>query len=174
MQIHFASRIATFVLCLAAGPAIAAVTESTTNSFVISHRAEVNATPAAVYAALAQVPRWWNPAHSYSGKAENMSIELRAGGCWCEQFDGSSVEHARVVLAWKDRLLRLEGGLGPLQDLAVSTALTFAIATVEGKTMLVMTYRVRGADATLDKLAPVVDKVMVEGFERLAAFAAKG
>jgi uncharacterized protein YndB with AHSA1/START domain len=173
MQLHLASRIATIALCCFAGPSIAAVAEVTPQSFVISHRAEVNATPAAVYAALAQMPRWWNPQHSYSGKSENLSLDVRAGGCWCEQWDGGSVEHARVVLAWRDKLLRLEGGFGPLQDLAVTAVLTFGIATAEGKTTLVMNYRVRGPDANLDKLAPIVDKVLVEGFERLVAFASK-
>jgi hypothetical protein len=173
MQLQPASRIATLVLCLAATPAIAAVASVTPQSFVINHRAELSATPAAVYAALGQIPQWWNPAHTYSGKSENLSLDMRAGGCWCETWDGGSTEHARVLYAGRDKMLRLEGGFGPLQDLAVTAVLTFSIATVEGKTVLTMTYRVRGPDANLDKLAPIVDKVIGEGFERLVALASK-
>ena len=69
--------------------------------------------------------------------------------------------------------LAFKGGFGPLQDLAVTAVLTFAIATLEGKTQLTMTYRVRGPDANLDKLAPIVDKVVGEGFGRLVEFAGK-
>jgi uncharacterized protein YndB with AHSA1/START domain len=173
MQFQLASRIATFALGLAATPALAAVASVTPQSFVIHHRAELNATPATVYAALAQIPQWWNPAHTYSGKADNLSLDMRAGGCWCETWDGGSVEHARVLYAGRDKMLRLEGGFGPLQDLAVTAVLTFSIATVEGKTVLTMTYRVRGPDASLDKLAPLVDKVVGEGFERLVALASR-
>jgi uncharacterized protein YndB with AHSA1/START domain len=173
MQFQPASRIATFVLGLAAAPALAAVASVTPQSFVINHRAEVNATPSAVYAALGQIPQWWNPAHTYSGKSENLSLDMRAGGCWCETWDGGSIEHAGVLYAGRDKMLRLEGGFGPLQDLAVTAVLTFSIATVEGKTVLTMNYRVRGPDANLDKLAPIVDKVVGEGFERLVALAAR-
>ena len=173
MHFHFASRIATFAVALAAMPAVGAVASVTPQSFVITHKAEVNATPATLYAAIGQVSRWWNPQHSYSGKGENLSLDMRAGGCWCESWDGGSVEHARVLYAGRDKMLRLEGGFGPLQDLAVTAVLTFAITTVEGKTALTMNYRVRGPDANLDKLAPIVDKVMGEGFERLVEFAGK-
>ena len=173
MQFHLGSRIATILVALAATPAFAEVASATPNSFVITHKGEVSATPAALYAALGQLPRWWNSQHTYSGKSENLTLDLRAGGCWCENWEGGSVEHARVVQAWRDRTLRLEGGLGPLQDMAVSAMLTFNIATVEGRTMLVMNYRVRGSDANLDKIAPIVDKVIGEGFGRLVEFAGK-
>jgi len=173
MRIHLASLTATFVAAMSASPALAEVTSVSPQSFVITHKAEVNATPAALYAAIGQVSRWWNPQHSYSGKGENLSLDMRAGGCWCETWEGGSVEHARVLYAGRDRMLRLEGGFGPLQDLAVTAVLTFAITTLEGKATLTMNYRVRGPDANLDKLAPIVDKVVGEGFGRLVEFAGK-
>jgi hypothetical protein len=161
-------------VALAAMPALAEVASVSPQSFVITHKGEVNATPAAVYAALGELPRWWSSQHTYSGKSENLSLDMRAGGCWCETWEGGTVEHARVVQTGRDKILRLEGGLGPLQDMAVSAMLTFHIATVEGKTMLVMNYRVRGPDANLDKLAPIVDQVLGEGYRRLVQFATKG
>ena len=173
MRFHLASRIATIV-ALAAIPVLAETTNVSPNAFTSSHRAEVNASPAAVYAALGQLGRWWDPRHTYSGKSENLSLDLRAGGCWCEQWDGGSVEHARVIYAAPGKALRVEGGFGPLQAMAVSAVVTYAIKTEGEKTILTMTYNVRGADAGLDKLAPLVDKVMAEGFARLVEFAGKG
>ena len=174
MRIHLASLTATFLAAMSATPVLAEVTSVSPQSFVITHKAEVNVSPAVLYAALGQLPRWWNAQHSYSGKSENLSLDMRAGGCWCETWEGGTVEHARVIQTGRDRVLRLEGGLGPLQDMAVTAVLTFSIGTLEGKTNLTMTYRVRGPDANLDKIAPIVDKVVGEGFGRLVEFAGKG
>lgn len=172
MKHHHASRIATFlVLTVTTAPSIAATSAVSPSSFLITHTAELSAPPAAAYAALGEIGKWWNGAHTYSGNAANLSLDLRAGGCFCEQWgDGSSVEHARVIYAARDKALRLEGGLGPLQELAVAGVMTFALTVVEGKTTLTFTYRVRGAEAGLDKAAPVVDKVLGEQVTRFAAY----
>ncbi len=54
------------------------------------------------------------------GSAANLSLEARAGGCWCERLaDGGSVEHLRVLLVSPGRMLRMRGALGPFQGLAV-------------------------------------------------------
>jgi len=173
MHFHSASRIATFALALAAGPALAAATDVTPQSFVVTHRAETSASPAAVFAAFGQVSRWWGSQHTYSGKAENLSLEMRAGGCWCEQWDGGSVQHMRVLFVGRDRMVRLEGGLGPLQDRAVTAVMTLAIAPGEGKTVVTLTYKVRAPDANLDKVAAPVDAVLGEGFNRLMELSGK-
>jgi uncharacterized protein YndB with AHSA1/START domain len=174
MKFQRLSRLATSALfALCSGAAMAATTGVSPSGFVVTHRAELTASPAAVYAAIGHPNQWWNAEHSYSGKAENFSLDMRAGGCFCEAWDGNSVEHARVISARRDRLLRLEGGLGPLQDRAVSAVLTFTIATLEGKTILTMTYRVRGADADLDKIAAPVDGVLGDQFARLTALVEK-
>lgn len=174
MQFQIASRIATFGLALGASlPLAAATSEVTPQGYLVTHRAELAATPAAIYTALGQVGRWWNGRHTYSGKPENLVIDLRAGGCFCEHWDGNSIEHARVIYAARDKLLRLQGGLGPLQDMAVAAIMNYAIAPTEGKTTLTFTYRVRGADANLDKTAAVVDQVLGEQFERLVAYLEK-
>jgi uncharacterized protein YndB with AHSA1/START domain len=171
MRIHRASRIATLGLALGASlPLAAATSEVTPQSYLVTHRAEVAASPAAVYTALGQVGRWWNGQHTYSGRPENLTVDLRAGGCFCEHWDGNSVEHARVIYAARDKALRLEGGLGPLQDMAVTAIMNYAIASSDGKTTLTFTYRVRGAEASLDKTAAIVDKVTGEQFGRLVAY----
>jgi hypothetical protein len=94
-----------------------------------------------------------------------------SGARFCEQWEGGSVEHLRVVQVRAPALVRLEGALGPLQELAVRGALTFSTAVVDGRTVLRLTYRVSGApEAGLEKLAPLVDRVMADQFGRWADF----
>ena len=95
---------------------------------------------------------------------------MRGGGCFCETWDGGSVEHARVVAVMRDRLLRLEGGLGPLQEKAVTAILTFNITPDGDRTKLLVTYRVRAAEGALENSAEGVDKVLGEQVTRLVAF----
>jgi uncharacterized protein YndB with AHSA1/START domain len=105
-----------------------------------------------------------------------MTLELRAGGCWCESWDGGqSVQHGQVLLAQPGRLIRLAAALGPLQELPARGVLTIVTSAQEGKTFLRMTYRVGGPpDIGLDKLAPVVDQVMGQQFRRLKSMIETG
>lgn len=173
MTLPTSMRVALTVLSLCAvPPAFAEVSDVSPAGFLLTYRAEVKADPPGVVKAIGQVGSWWNPRHSYSGKAANLSMELRAGGCFCESWAENSVEHARVLYVDRGKAVRLQGGLGPLQEMAVYAILNFGAAPAEGGSVLTMTYRVRGnSEAALDKLAPIVDRVMGEQFKRLAAFA---
>lgn len=154
-----------------AAAAQAEVATVSPSGFVVVHKAEVKAAPAQVYQALGHPESWWNGAHTYSGKAANLSLGLNAGDCFCERWDGGSVEHARVIYSGKDSTLKLLGSLGPLQGLAVTGLLTFSIVSKDGATTLSATYRVSGnADSGLDKWAGPVDQVIGEQVKRLAAF----
>jgi pimeloyl-ACP methyl ester carboxylesterase len=166
-------RAATAALALAAcPPAGAALSSVSPSGFLVTQRAELKAEPAAVFNAIGDVGKWWNKDHTFSGASSNLSLELRAGGCFCERWGQNSVEHARVIFVDRNRAVRLEGSLGPLQEMAVQGIMTFAIAPAAGGSALSLTYRVRGSsDAALDKLAPAVDRVLEEQFKRLAAFA---
>jgi uncharacterized protein YndB with AHSA1/START domain len=122
---------------------------------------------------MTKVAGWWDPKHTWSGSAKNLKLEPRAGGCFCEKLpDGGSVQHARVIFAQPGKLLRLEGALGPLQEMAVTGVLSFSLAPDGPGTRIRMTYRVAGV-LTMDsaKLAPLVDQVMGIQLERLRAFA---
>lgn len=150
--------------------------ESGATGFTSQLRERFASSPDAVWQALVQLPRWWSGAHTYSGQAANLSLDARAGGCWCERWaDGQSVEHGTVLLALPGRALRLRSNLGPLQDLPVTGVLTFAISNQDGQTLLRMTYRVAGpAEAGLQKLAQAVDGVLGEQYKRLKALAETG
>jgi uncharacterized protein YndB with AHSA1/START domain len=168
----------------AAQPAWADTTAVSSSGFTSSYRAEIKTSPAHAWSAVVQLPRWWNPSHTYSGNAANLSLDPHAGGCWCERWRDAagashSVQHAQVVLAQEGRVLRLNGAFGPLQDMAVVGVLTIVTSAgtgaEAGQNFLRMTYRVAGgAEAGLDKLAPAVDGVIGEQFKRLKALVETG
>jgi hypothetical protein len=158
-----------------AGGAQAEVKVATPDAFQILFGEKVAAPPSAVYAAIGQVERWWDGAHSYSGDAANLSLALQPGGCWCERWAGGAVEHARVVMLLKDQVVRFEGGLGPLQNLGVSAVLTFQLKPEDGGTALAVGYRVNGSSASgLDKLAQPVDGVIGGAVQRLKRYVETG
>jgi hypothetical protein len=75
----------------------------------------------------------------------------------------------------RDQAVRVEGGLGPLQNLAVNAVLTFALKAEDGGTALTVGYRVNGASASgLDKLAQPVDGVIGAAVSRLKRYVETG
>src|SRR5690606_23227829 len=109
-------------------------------------------------------------AHTFSGDAANMTIELRPGGCFCEALpDGGGVEHGRVLLAWPDQgTLRLNAPLGPLQAEALTAILTLQItAREDGGVEIVQTMNVGAATAEIAAAAPLVDQVLALQLQRL-------
>ena len=158
------------------GGAVAATSEVSPTGFTVALRHEVRATPHRVWEALGEIDRWWNGSHSWSGQAANLTLATQAGGCFCERWGANSVVHARVIHAVEDRMLRLEGSLGPLQALAATSIMTFALeAPKDGGTTLVVTYRVAGSGtAGLPQLAGPVDGVIGEQVRRLVAYVETG
>lgn len=169
---RMAVRCAALLLALGGARFAAAETSAVSASgFTVTHQRELEATPHQVFESIGQVARWWNGAHTWSGDAANLSLELSAGGCFCERWSGGSVQHAVVVRVGRDRTVRLHGSLGPLQELAVDGVLSFDVVSIEGKTILRASYRVSGApSAGLEALAAPVDRVIGEQVGRLAAF----
>lgn len=104
---------------------------------------------------------------------KNMSLQLKAGGCFCEAWNGNSVMHAQVILAQPGSVLRMQGGFGPLQDMAVIGVLTFKLEKADAGTKVRMIYRVSGnASHKLDSLAAIVDRVLgeqLEGYRKTAS-----
>ncbi|MEA3040118.1 MAG: hypothetical protein QOE79_2631 [Sphingomonadales bacterium] len=164
-------RLSAALLLLAAAPAGAEVRSATASGFEVRSVAVVKASPEAAWAMIVRPAAWWNPEHSWSGKAANLTIDPRAGGCFCEAVPpGGSVEHGRVLSAMPGRLLLLEAPLGPLQALAVTTRLSWRLKPVAGGTEITQTY-VAGGYLPMggDALAPAVDGVLSEQLVRLKA-----
>lgn len=167
-----ACLLALWLAPLALVTARAEVRDSRENAFTIESTAITHATPAEIYRALGTVSEWWDPEHTWSGSSSNLSLQLQAGGCFCEQLaDGGSIQHGRVIYAQPGVILRLDTPLGPLQEMPVTGVLTFSLAPEGTGTRITMTYRVAGA-LTMEsaKLAPVVDHVMSVQLGRLKAY----
>jgi uncharacterized protein YndB with AHSA1/START domain len=159
------------VCAAVASPAGAEVKSALPGGFEIENKATVSATPTEAFAAFARVGQWWNSQHTYSGNAANMSLQTKAGACFCEVIPdgGGTIEHARVVYAKPGETLRLQGGLGPLQAEAVVGTLTWQLKPVSGGTEVTQSYVVGGyVRGGADKLAPIVDKVLGEQLTGLA------
>ena len=162
---------------LAGGEARCDVLESTPGGFDLKTTVTIAAPRARVYAALVQaVGRWWDPEHTYSKDAKNLSIEARAGGCFCERLpDQGGVQHATVVLVIPGKTLRLVGGLGPLQQSGIHGSLNWDLADREGSTEATLSYSVGGyRQGGLQALAPIVDSVLGAQLRRLKSFVEKG
>lgn len=173
-------------LSTVSAPAAAEVVTTGDGGFLSRNAVEVRGSPAEAWAALLEPRRWWNKAHTYSGDAANLSIEARAGGCFCEALPQAAaagpasgagsptkvggVEHMRVVLVQPGQVLRLTGGLGPLQSEPVAAVLTMTLKPVPGGTRILWEYVVGGTMRyKTAEIAPAVDKVMGEQLTRLAA-----
>lgn len=158
-------------------PAPARVAKASESGFVISRKAEVRATPAAIWARLVHPEDWWNKAHSWSGNAANLSMTPASGGCFCEKLsDSGFVEHARIIFAAPGKLLRLSGALGPLQGEALAGTLTVKITPGQnGMSSVDFEYVVGGySRLPLLEIAPAVDAVLAEQHGRLLKLIASG
>lgn len=164
-------RLILAIAMLAAHPLPAKVVSAGPQGFELTERATVKASPGDVYRNLVDIASWWDGAHSYSGSAANLSIDARAGGCWCEKLDGGgTIEHMRIVYAQPGAVLRAQGGLGPLQGEGAAGSLTYTLRAVADGTEIVQTYVVGGyVRQGSEKLAPLVDGVMGAAFRRLVA-----
>jgi uncharacterized protein YndB with AHSA1/START domain len=158
---------------LGTAPAHGAVTSAGDGGFAIENSIEIAADARSVYALLVTPDRWWSAAHTYSGNAANLSLEPRAGGCFCERLPDpagaiGSVEHARVIFVAPNKQLRLSGALGPLQAEAVAGTLDIVISPAKTGVRVTMGYVVGGyVRAGMKPIAPLVDKVLREQLEEL-------
>lgn len=160
MRLVFAAAMA----AMTAAPVAAEVKSSSPAHFELENRVVVPATPAEAYAMLVRPGEWWSDAHTYSGDSANMTIEARAGGCFCETTEGGgTIEHMRIIYAQPGEALRAQGGLGPLQPEAVSATLTWTLKPTGGGTEITQSYIVSGhVRSGMEALAPLVDQVLGE------------
>jgi uncharacterized protein YndB with AHSA1/START domain len=164
------TRLLLAAACLSLGsPVLADVVDSAANGFTLKTTLTIQASPADVYRRLLRVGDWWDSAHTYSGDSHNLTIEEKAGGCFCEKTAGqSAVKHMEVVRFDPGKTLVMTGGLGPLQSMGVAAAMTIQISAVEGGTKMEVTYAVGGYFAGgLNTLAVPVDSVFKGQFVRL-------
>lgn len=164
---------------LAAQPAAAEVIRAENDSFITRDVAVVKADAKATWLALISPGKWWNSSHTWSGDAANMTLVPQAGGCFCEKIPEDpdadrpmlegSVEHMRVIQAFPERVLRLRGGLGPLQSEPATGVLTIVLSETDDGTQIVWEYIVGGPMRyELPVIAKAVDGVMSQQLNGLA------
>lgn len=174
--------LAFFVIAggLCAVPARAEVVESSDTDFTVRSEVDVPADRFAAWAALVAPAKWWNPLHTWSGKAEGLYLDAQASGCFCEVLPPDpeapagtrrgSVEHLRVIYSAPGKLMRLSGGLGPFHAEPVRGILKISLAAkAGGGTRVAFEYAIAGLTHTKGgDMAAKVDSVLAEQLARLA------
>lgn len=161
-------------------PASATVLDVAANGFTIENSLTVPTDAMTAYRALINdVGRWWPADHTWWGKVENLSIQARAGSCFCELNGEQQAQHMTVSLADPGKLLRMLGGLGPLQGMGLSGTLEWRFAPAdkdkpEAGTRITLWYRAGGyAPKDISGFVPVVDRVQAQQLGGLGDFLRK-
>ena len=156
----------------------AAVSDSGPGGFTIQISYDVKGTPDDVYKKFVQnIGDWWNPDHTFSGDAHNLSIEAKPMGCFCEKMPkGGGVRHLEVITVVPGQWLVMSGGLGPMQSLAAAGTMTITLkSSTAGVTQLAMTYAVAGYLAKgMNAWAGPVDNMLTEQFTRFKKYVETG
>ena len=155
-------------------PAVAEVVSASPNGFEVRETVPLVVSPEAAYKAFANLPSWWDPQHTYSGDAGNLSLDVRPGGCMCEQIPktGGGVEHLRVTYVEPGKRVLFTGALGPLLFEAVAGVMDVQIKGTGGGSQLILDYKAAGfAKGGADKLALAVDQVLAAQMKRFRTFA---
>jgi hypothetical protein len=103
-----------------------------------------------------------------------MSLQLRAGGCWCEALDnGGGIEHMRVAFIQPGERIVLTGSLGPLLYEATSAVMDVKVDRIAGGAKVTMNYKAAGfAKGGAAAMAPLVDSVLADQMKRFRVYAA--
>lgn len=164
------ANYAALALLLSSG-AHAAVAEQFAGGFELRYETTVARRAEQIYLGFIRIGRWWDLDHTYTKKAEGLTVKLGPGGCFCEHGKHFYVRHLELVFAQKYRRLVFTGGLGPLQSMAVNGVLSVTITPGPEASTLQWTYRISGGDpAKISALAKPVDSVMQGQFDRFVGY----
>jgi hypothetical protein len=160
-------------LIASASPAAAEVVSASSNGFEVRQTVNLVVPPAEAFDAFRNIGAWWDPEHTYSGDAANLSLALVPGGCFCERLPkGGGVEHMRMAYIEPGKHVVLTGALGPLLYEAVTGVMDVQVKTIAGGAQLTLDYKAAGfAKGGADKLAPAVDSVLAAQMKRYRAYA---
>lgn len=172
-EVTIKTHLITAALFLLAAPAQADIVEALPHGFEVKHELTIQAPAQRVYDALIRPELWWSASHTWSGSAANLSLEARAGCCYCEALPkGGMSEHMRVVSVQPGEGLRLFDGLGPLEFTGASGFWNVTLKEMDGVTNLTAIYDVGGyAKGGLDNWAGPVDRALSEQYGHLKALA---
>lgn len=177
-------RVATTVVAIATVAIIAQnavekseVTEVAANGFQIRMTIPCKAKPEIVYDSFVNhVGEWWDAAHTYTQDAKNLSVEAKPHGGFIEKLpDGGFVRHFEIVYLAPNKTIRLEGGMGPLQEQGIAGSMTINFKPVDAGTNIELTYNVGGfmpgGEAKMKQWSTPVKMVITQQMHRLRDFA---
>ena len=169
-----AATILMIGLVVAGAEAGADVLDASPTGFTLENSRDVDVDATTIWSALIdEVDRWWPKDHTWWGVESRLTIDPRAGGCFCEAAGERYARHMAIVFVEPPRLLRMVGGLGPLQGMGVDGVMEWRITSVEGGTRITLHYRAGGyTPDNLGEFAPVVDQVQAVQLGGLADFVA--
>lgn len=163
-------------MMLLSTPAGAEVVSADDHGFEIRQNINLVVPKEDAFAAIGRVQDWWDKAHTYSGDASRMSLQLRPGGCFCERLDdGGGIEHMRVAYLQPGERVVMTGSLGPLLYEATAGVMDLQVEPIAGGSRITLNYRAAGfAKGGAASMAPLVDQVLGAQMKRLRVFAAGG
>lgn len=140
------------------------------NGFYLTLTGYTAATPEQAYQQFVRVNEWWVASHTWFGNAQNLSIDAKAGGCFCELDGQRQVQHMVVAMVLPGQEIQLLGGLGPLKMMGLHGAMSWKFEAKGSKTEITQTYNVSGFyPEGLDALAEIVDSVQTDQLNALIA-----
>lgn len=153
--------LAALAFALASPAAHAEVRDTAPNGFTLENSQWVPAPPDVAWRAFVDdVGQWWPADHTWWGDASRLSISEKAGGCFCETDGPRQAWHMSVSFVEPGKLMRMTGGLGPLQGMGIGGALEWRFVPENDGTRITLWYRAGGyTPDDLGQFAPVVDRV---------------
>ena len=159
----------------------AEVTSKGDNGFNLTIIGEAPVPVSEAYEQFINVADWWLASHTWFGDAAGLSINPRAGGCFCEKSTarpegesaGGEVLHMLVTFVKPPHQgnaeIRMVGGLGPLQMAGLHGGMSWSFRTLDtGHTQITQTYNVTGyMEGGTSQLAEVVDRVQTSQLDAL-------
>ncbi len=170
------SGMLVLLLALSHNGANGAVVDSTRFGFTVRHVDTLSIDARSLYDIfIKEIDKWWDPEHTWSGKSENLYIQAYQGGCFGERWEnGGSTRHLNVIYVDPGKMLRMEGGLGPLQQFPVNGIMTLELKKVSARTRVSLTYAVGGyIPGGASKFAAMVDQVIGLQFSRFVEYVKK-
>lgn len=158
------------LLWLFSFPSQAALLHANDQGFEVEIVQIISKPPAKVYQHMTSgIHRWWAASHTFFGKAENLYLTDDVPGCFCEDDgNGNKVRHLQVVYVEQNKLIRMLGGLGPLQSMPINGVMEWSLEPSMSGSKLIWRYKVAGyVPGGLKGIAKAVDGVLNQQVQNL-------
>ena len=120
--------------------ATAAIKDQAADGFTIEHSQWVPVDQATAWKAFVHdVGKWWPADHTWWGDASKLSISEQVGGCFCELNGAQQARHMGVAFVDPGKLMRMTGGLGPLQGMGLNGVMEWRFVAENGGTRITIT-----------------------------------